>query len=146
MRRLWTILLVSALSLSGVAVAAEALITTDEDEVDHFLDDVTHESLAARLDGALRHVDASAVPFRLKHDGEVEKFGAGEATDLADAVRHALSVFDSQEQSLLQHAVQIDGDYATVTTRIGDSEYEQTVVYDLVRHEKRWLVRSVRVL
>jgi hypothetical protein len=29
---------------------------------------------------------------------------------------------------------------------MGDAAYEQTVIYDLVRHHDRWLVRRVRTL
>ena len=96
--------------------------------------------------GALSHVDASVVACRLSHDGALREYGADEAGDLTEAIREALSVFDSGEQSLLQHSVRIDGDRASVTTRIGDPSYEQTVIYELVRKDNRWLVRGVRTL
>ena len=146
MRRVWTLLLIATLSLSGMAVAADALITTDEDELDSFVDDVTQPSLNGRLDAAIRHVDPDEAELRLTVDGQATRFEAGEAGELADAVRHALSVFDSRSQNLLQHAVRVDGEHATVTTRIGDEEYEQTVVYQLTRRADRWLVRGIRVL
>jgi hypothetical protein len=91
-------------------------------------------------------VNPSEVPFRLKADGDIVEFGAGESGALAEAVRAALGVFDTGEQDLLQHSVRVDGDRASVTTRIGDASYEQTVIYDLVRDDDRWLVRGVRAL
>lgn len=146
MRRFGIPFLVGALSLSGVAVAADALVTTQREELDGFVDEVTRERPDARLDGALAYVNPSQVPLRLSVDGSIQEFAEGESHPMADAVRGALGVFDSGEQDLLQHSVRIEGERATVTTRVGDANYEQTVIYELVRREERWLVRSVRVL
>jgi hypothetical protein len=145
-RRLWTILLISALSLSGVAVAADALVTSQREELDGFLDDVTREKLDARVDGALAHLNPGAVTVRLQVEGRAQRFEAGESGELSESLRQALGVFDSGEQKLLQHSVNVDAERATVTTRIGDASYEQTVIYDLVRRDERWLIRSLRVL
>lgn len=145
-RRLWTILLITALSLSGVAVAADALVTSQREELDGFLDDVTREGVDVRVDGALAHINPSAVSVRLQADRQVQRFEAGESSELAESVRQALGVFDSGKQKLLQHSVNVDGERATVTTRMGDTSYEQTVIYDLVRRDERWLIRSMRVL
>lgn len=144
--RIGTSILVACLSLSGVAVAADALITTEREELDGFLDDVTREKLEARIDGALGYVNPSVAPVKLAADGQVQQFQDGDSLELAQAVRNALGVFDSSRQALLQQSVRVEGDRATVTTRLGDTGYEQTVIYDLVRREQRWLVRSVRVL
>jgi hypothetical protein len=139
-------LLIFVLSLSGVAVAADVLVVTEREQLDGFVDQVTRERLEERLDGALGYVDPDAVTLRLQQGAEAHDFGADERGELADAVRSALRVFDSAEQHLLQHAVRVDEDRATVTTRMGDSTYEQTVIYDLVRRDERWLVRRVRTL
>jgi hypothetical protein len=143
-RRIWTSLLIVALSVSGVAVAADALVNSQREQLDGFVDAVTNAELSDRLDGALGFVDPGAVPFKLTHGGESQEFR--ERTELADAVRGALGVFDSGKQELLQQAVTVDGERATVTTRMGDSAYEQTVIYDLVRSGDRWLIRRVRTL
>jgi hypothetical protein len=145
-RRIWTILLISALSLSGVAVAADALVTTQREELDGFLDDVTRNRLDVRIDGALAHINPSVVGLRLQVDGRVQRFADGDSGELAESVRQALGVFDSSKQQLLQHSVKVDGERATATIRMGDSSYEQTVIYDLVRKGERWLIRAVRVL
>ena len=139
-------LLVFVLSVSGVAVAADVLVVTEREQLEGFVDHVTRNRVEERLDGALSYVDPSAVPCRLQQGAESAEFGAGESNELADAVRSALGVFDSHEQHLLQHAVKIDGDRASVTTRMGDPTYEQTVVYELVRNDERWLLRRVRTL
>jgi len=139
-------MLIFVLSLSGVAVAADALVVTEREQLEAFLDDVTRPRLDDRLDGALGYIDASALPCRLQHAGATQEFAGDEQSELADSIRAALSVFDGAEQNLLQHSERIDGERASVTTRLGDSGYEQTVIYDLMRREGRWLVRSVRTL
>lgn len=139
-------LLVFIVSLSGVAVAADVLVVTEREQLDGFVEQVTRDRIEARLDGALGYIDPSQVPCRLQQSGEVQEFRSGETKDLADAVRSALGVFDSTKQNLLQHAVRVDGDRATVTTRMGDADYEQTVIYDLVRKDDHWWVRGVRTL
>jgi len=138
--------LIFALSLSGVAVAADVLVVTEREQLDGFVDQATRDRLEERLDGTLGYIDPAAVPLRLQQGSQAQDFGADERSDLADAVRSALRVFDTAEQNLLQHAVRVDGDRATVTTRMGDPAYEQTVIYDLVRRDERWLVRRVRTL
>lgn len=145
-QRLWMPLVILVLSLSGAAVAADVLVVTEAEQLDGFVDLVTAERLETRLDGALGYVEASSVPCRLQQGGDAQDFQADNAGELPDAVRSALSVFDSSEQHLLQHSVRIDGERATVTARMGDASYEQTVLYDLVRSDDRWLVRRVRTL
>jgi hypothetical protein len=139
-------LMLAALCLSGVAVAADAWVTTDQEELDGFLAEVSAPELDARLDGALSHVDTGTVPCRLVIDGRPTTYGSGDAAALGDAVREALAVFDRGGQKLLQHATRIDGDHASVTARMGDGEYEQTVIYELVQRNERWLVRAIRVI
>ncbi len=143
-RRIWTSLLVVVLSVSGVAVAADVLVNTEREQLDSFVDAVTDSQLSDRLDGALGFVDPTAVPLRLVQSGETQEFS--DKATLADAFRGALGVFDGSKQELLQQSVTVDGDRATVTTRMGDAAYEQTVIYDLVRKSDRWLIRRVRTL
>lgn len=145
-RRIWILISIVLLGISGAAVAADVLVTTDREQLDGFVDAVTQSRLDDRLDGALGFVDPSAVPCRLQQGGDAHEYRDGERGELADAVRSALSVFDSAEQELLQHGVKVDGDRASVTTRMGDAAYEQTVIYDLVREDERWLIKRVRTL
>ncbi|MEY4510172.1 MAG: hypothetical protein RLZZ450_2294, partial [Pseudomonadota bacterium] len=110
--------LIFVLSLSGVAVAADVLVVTEREQLDGFVDQVTRGRLEERLDGALSYVDPTSVACRLQQGADAHDFGPGESSELADAVRSALGVFDGSEQHLLQHAVRVDGDRATVTTRM----------------------------
>jgi hypothetical protein len=137
---------VTILSISGVAVAADAWVVTEREELDGFVEDVTSERVDTRLDAALSYVNPSEVACKLSAGGAIKQFGDGERGELADSVRQALNVFDSETQNLLQHSVRVDGEHATVTARLGDESYEQTVIYDLIRRDNRWLVRSVRVM
>ncbi|HEX5659598.1 MAG TPA: hypothetical protein VFX59_20520 [Polyangiales bacterium] len=130
--------------MSGVAVAADALVNSEREQLEGFVEVATDGALSDRLDGTLGFVDPAAVPVRLVQGADAQEFT--DRNELAEAVRGALGVFDSSKQELLQQAVTVDGERATVTTRMGDSAYEQTVIYDLVRKGERWLVRRVRTL
>ena len=145
-RRVWMPLLVLVLSVSGVAVAADAFVVTQREQVESFVEAVSRPRLDERLDGVLAYVDPNVIRCRLQHAGDTREFGADEQGETAEAIRGALSVFDGSDQRLLQHAERVDGDRARVTVRMGDSGYEQTVIYDLVRSGDRWLVRAVRTL
>ncbi len=146
MRRFLIPLLVAALSLAGVVVTADALVTTPSEELDAFVDDVTATRAEKRMDAALSYVNPSEVPCRFSSEGKLTEYGEGEGSALSDALRSSLGVFDSDQQEALQQSVEMHEDTATVTTRVGDAEYEQTVIYELVRREERWLVRAVRTL
>lgn len=145
-RRLWTILLISALSLSGVAVAADALMVTPREELDGFLEAVSRGEPSARTDAVIKHMNPDLQGLRVSADGKLARFGDGDSAALADNVRQVLGVFDSPQQELLQHSIKVDGDHASVTTRMGDSSYEQTVIYELALKDGRWLIRSLRAL
>lgn len=146
MRRFLIPVLVAALSLAGVVVTADALVTTPSEELDAFVDQVTAPRAEKRMDAALSYVNPSDVPCRLSADDKLVEYEEGEGGALAESLRSALNVFDSESQESLQQAVEIRGEEATVTTRLGDNEYEQTVIYELLRHEDRWLIRAVRAL
>ncbi len=146
MRRFIIPLVVAMLSLAGIVVTADAIVTTPGEQLDAFVDEVTAPRAEKRMDAALSYVNPSEVPCRFSGAGKLSEFGEGEGNALADALRSSLNVFDSEQQESLQKSVELRDDSATVTTRVGDNEYEQTVIYELVRREERWLVRAVRTL
>lgn len=134
------------MSLSGVAVAADALVVTPREELDGFLEAVSRGQPMARTDAVIQHMDPELVPLRLSADGKLSRFGSGDNTELAESVRQVLGVFDSPRQELLQHSIKVEGERASVTTRMGDSSYEQSVIYELALKDGRWLIRSLRAL
>lgn len=127
-------------------MAADALVVTQREELDGFLEVVTRDDADGRIDGTLSYVSSSLVPVRLTADGKVQRFAGDEGAQLAESLRLVMGVFDSKRQELLQHSVRIDGDHASVTTRMGDTSYEQTVIYELSRQDERWLIRTIRAL
>ena len=53
----------------------------------------------------------------------------------------------SGEQELVQDSVKIEGDYAArVTDRHRDGHHDITAVYNLVKKDDLWLIRSLRVM
>jgi hypothetical protein len=127
-------------------VAADALVVTPREELDGFLEAVSRGEPSARTDAVIQHMDPDQQSLRISADGKLQRFGNGESGELAENVRQVLGVFDSPQQELLQHSIKVDGNSASVTTRMGDSSYEQTVIYELALKDGRWLVRSMRAL
>lgn len=144
MRRYVLPALIALLCLTGLVLTADALVTTEREELDSFVEDVTTDRLDQRVDGALSHVSTQDSAVRISANGRIAEYT--DQTALDEAMRGALSVFDSERQAVLQQSVDVGESKATVVTRLGDSEYEQTVIYDLVRADKRWVVRAVRTL
>lgn len=127
-------------------MAADALVVTPREELDGFLEAVSRDEPSARTDAVMTYLDLKAQPLRITADGNLARYDVGESAELAENLRQVLGVFDSKQQELLQHSIKVDGDRASVTTRMGDASYEQTVIYELALKDGRWLVRSLRAL
>lgn len=147
MKRLWIPCLALILCLSGFAVAADALVTSDAERVDAFLKQASAGRSHERIDAVTEYANPSEVQVRVESEGEVQVFGAGQGNELADWLDLHLGIFDTDTQRLLQHSTQITApDEARVTTRVADDDQEQTVIFQLEKHDGAWRVRRMRVL
>lgn len=144
MARIWIPSLAVLLGLSGISVAADALVTTDQERLEGFAEAVAEGAGEERADAALAHADVMSVPVRLWIDGNRQVIGAETGDELATNLREAFEQVPQGE--LLQESIQLAERRATVTTRVGGDGAEQTVVYTLVKPDERWLIRRVRVL
>lgn len=147
MKRLWIPSLALILCLSGFAVAADALVTSDAERLDAFLDGAGSEDSGDRIDTIAEYAHPSEQQVRVESNGEVQLFGAGQGAELSDWLERNLGVFRSDAQRLLQHSTQITAPgEARVTTRVADPNQEQTVIFHLEKHDDRWRIRRMRVL
>jgi len=124
-RRIWIPLWLPSLSISGVAVAADAWVVTEREELDGFVDDVTSERVDTRLDAALSYVNTGEVACKLKRGRRDQAFGQGEKSELATTCARPSTCSTAKSRTCLQHSVHVDGEHATVTARLGDDNYEQ---------------------
>jgi len=147
MKRLWIPVLALVLCVSGFAVVADALVTSDAERIEGFLEGASRPSGVERIDAELEHSLPSEVEVRVQSSSEVQLFGAGQGEELSQWLSDEMDSFQSAEQRLLQSSTQLTApDTARVTTRVRDTEREQTVIYTLVKHDGQWRVRHLRVL
>ena len=145
MARMWLPLTALILCIAGAAVAADALVTTDDERVAQFLGRVSAPHLDGRVEALLAFANLDHVDVRAQADGSQEVFSSGDEAALADWARGALDRFDTDTQVLLQESIEEHGTRRTVTTRLGDATGEATIAYDLVQRNDAWLLTRIRV-
>jgi hypothetical protein len=140
-------LIVSALlttfCLGGVAVAADALVVSDEERLDELADDLTDGSPEERVDGVLRWTDLSRVSLQLESDGRTRRYEDEDGFRLADAIAEVLAPLEANELDVVQRSVRVDGDRATVSVRVRADGSIHDVTFQLVRNGQGWLVRRL---
>lgn len=147
MKRLWIPALALIVCVSGFAVAADALVTSDAERIEAFLDGASASNTTQRLDTILEYANPADREVRVESSGEVQLFGAGQGQELAEWLQGELDVFRSSEQKLLQHSTQIvEPGEARVTTRVRDSDREQTLIFHLIKQDGQWRIQRLRVL
>lgn len=130
----------------SVAVVADALVVTDEERLDAFVDAVTGEVETRRIDAALSHADPSRVPVEVVVGDDVHTYADGQEVDLAERTRRALTPLEDEHLRVLQEAVEVDGDRALVALRLRTRGGTADIQFRLVRRGDGWLVSRVRVL
>jgi len=86
MKRLWIPALALIVCVSGFAVAADALVMSDAERIETFLDGASAPSPTQRLDTILEYANPADREVRVESSGEVQLFGAGQGQDRPAAV------------------------------------------------------------
>ncbi len=144
--RFLTQALVLALLVGSIAMVADALVVTDEERLEAFVDAVTGEVDTRRIDAALSYVDPARVPVDITVGDDLRAYGEGQEVDLAERARATLAPFQGDDVRVVQEAIEIEGERALVALRIGTREGMADVQFRLVRRGDGWLVSRVRVL
>jgi hypothetical protein len=137
-------LTLAAVAFGGVALVVDALIVTDEERLETFVDDVTGEE--GRVAHALDYTDPSRVPVELVTNDALDVYGDGEEVDLADGAHVVLAPIASRDATLVQETIEIRGDNALVALRLRTGDGPVDAQFRLVRRGDGWLVSRVRVL
>ena len=145
MRRTGIVLLTALPIVIGAALVIDAIVVTDRERMAEFIDSITGEVSDARIDGALRYADPTAVPIELIHDGHRRKYGDRNAERLKPDARKALASLEGSQLRLIQESVSVDGERARVALRLRTSEGLANTVFDLRRKNDTWLLRRVTV-
>ena len=145
MRRTGIYLLVVLSIVVGAAVVTDAVVVTDRERMDEFIDSVTGKVSSSRIDGALSYANPSKVPIELVHEGRRRKYSERNATKLKPDARKALASLEGSRLHLIQESVSVDGERARIALRLRTSSGLANTVFDLRRQNDEWLLRRVTV-
>ena len=135
---------VATFLIGGVALAADALVETDEEQLAELASDLTEGRAHARPDAVLRWTDLSREEVELVRGGQVSRFVEHEDHRLAQSIGRALAPFTAERVEVVQRSVSVNGDRATVAVRARADGSIRNVTFKLARSGQGWLVTQVR--
>ena len=130
MRRTGIYLLVILSLVVGAALVTDAIVVTDRERMDEFVDSVTGQVSESRIDNALRYADPSKVEMELVHDGYLDAPLLVEKVAHNPAVRFAVRDRGFLREGYWADLVLVDPDTPTpvttarVLSRCGWSPFE----------------------
>ena len=145
MRRSGIYLLVTLSIVVGAAMVTDAIVVTDRERMDDFIESVTGEVSSSRIDGALSYADPAKVPIELVHDGRRRKYGDRNASALKSDARKALASLEGSKLRLIQESVSLQGRSARIALRVRTNSGLANTVFDFRRENDEWLLRRVIV-
>ena len=138
--------LIVGASLAGVAIVIDAVIVTDQEQLETFVDDVTGDVRTSRIDHALGWVDLSEESVEVVAGAEPRLYQVGDEADLAEDARSVLAPLEGENATVLQDAIEIDGDSARIALRLSTAEGVCDVHYLMRKRGEAWVMTRVRVL
>lgn len=135
--------LVATLGVGGVALAADALVESDEERIADVADALTDPRPERRIDALLTWVDPTRVDVLVRADGTAERFGEDDG-DPADAIRSALAPLADESLDVVQRSIEVEGDHARVALRVRSGGAVVDTLVGLRRDGQAWLVDDVR--
>jgi len=145
MRRTGIYLLVVLSLVVGAAVVTDAIVVTDRERMDQFIESVTGQVSGSRIDNALSYADPSKVTMELVHDGQRARYSNRNAAKLKSDARKALASLEGSRLDLIQESVSLDGERARIALRLRTDAGLANTVFDLRRENDVWFLRRVIV-
>lgn len=137
--------LAATVAVGGVALAADALVETDEEQVSEVADALVGPREDRRLDAVLARVDSTRAPVTVRAGGRADRFGEYDE-DPGDAIREALAPLASGPIDVVQRSISVEGDRARIALRVRHDGALVDAQLALVRDGQSWLVDDVRRL
>src|SRR5690606_33263286 len=135
---------VVATLVGGVVTVADAMVITDEERLETFVETLTSKG-GDRVGHALRFTDPNREPVAVVSSGGPDRFADGQEVEPESAMRTALSAFSARELDTVQRAVDIRGEQAMVALRVRGDEGLTNAQFDFRRHDDGWLLQRVVV-
>ena len=129
----------------GAAVITDAVVVTDHERMDEFIESVTGKVSESRIDNALSYADPSKVTMELVHDGHRRRYNDRNAEALKPDARRALASLEGSSLRLIQESISLDGERARIALRLRTDAGLANAVFDLRRKNDQWFLRRVIV-
>jgi catechol-2,3-dioxygenase len=129
----------------GAAVVTDAVVVTDRERMDEFIEQVTGRVSASRIDNALSYADPSKVTMELVHDGRRRRYTDRNASALKTDARKALASLEGSKLHLIQESISLEGERARIALRLRTAAGLANTVFDLRRENDVWILRRVIV-
>ena len=141
-RRAWIGAGVGVLAIAGALALWDALVVTDEERLEAFIDDVAGPLTPAGVRAARgRWVDLEREPLELSALGRSELFRAGELDALLERADGGLASVYGSSLTVLSHGIDVEGDEATITMRVMSQRLGMmNATWDFARHGDDWLL------
>lgn len=136
--------LASTLLIGGIAVAADALVESDQEQLEQLVEDLTEGRGDHRTDAILRWTDLSREPISMTSPAGTATFDESDELALADEVTSALDPFTRSDLEVVQRSISVNGDRATVAVRARAGGAVHDVTFRLARSGQGWLVTDLR--
>ncbi|MFT5353301.1 MAG: hypothetical protein ACI9KE_000499 [Polyangiales bacterium] len=127
------------LCLGCVAAVADALVVTDEERLEAFVDAVSGEVSSERIDDALSFAQTDQLPVTLRAGSSESTYDNRDAA-LARRVRQSIEPFLGTDAELIQHDIRVDGDEADVHLRVRTTRGSLSASIELEKVDGRWLI------
>ena len=145
MQRFFLPTLGALLAILATTLVVDALVITDEEQLEKFVDELTEEAPDKRIDGALDYTDTSRVDVEIASPNDRGYYSDGEDGELADHLHDALASLDHGSVDLIQRTVRIEGDDGLAAFRVDTEDGVIDAEFRFVRTADSWLLRRVRV-
>lgn len=145
MRRTGIYLLVTLSIVVGAAMVTDAIVVTDRERMDEFIDSVTGRVSESRIDNALSYANPSKVAMELVHEGRRRRYGDRNASKLRPDARKALASLEGSRLHLIQESISLEGERARIALRLRTDAGLANTVFDLRRENDEWFLRRVIV-
>lgn len=145
--RLNTLLLLGALvgAVVGGMLLWDALVTTDEERLQTFVDTVTGTMEPASVTEGLTWADPEAQPLEVEARGMGKLYRAGDAAELQRDAHERLRPYMGDSIRSLREAIDVEGDQAVIELKLLTNRGLVEARFRFRKRGERWLLEKAWV-
>lgn len=144
-RSTWLSAAVLLTCIGSLAAVADALVVTEEERIEEFVDALSGEVSTDAVDDALAFVDTDRVPLTLRTERRRERFEEGDSADLAELARDALRPLQGTDTTLIQSDVRVEGEIAFAAVRVRTERGLVDANFEFEKASGRWLLSEAYI-